>query len=105
MRHILILLCLSGCATLRPAHPVVGLKRVSSPAQCSSLATKAEVQHILAIVFGGVGTGGAGVAPAFQSNAVAQDVILGLSGAFGLAGAVLSYTAGVASADYAKFCP
>jgi hypothetical protein len=104
MRYILILLLLASCATLRPARPSAAL-RTASPQRCSALATSAEVQHILAIVFSGGATAGSGIAPAFQNNIIAQDCILGGAAAFGVVGAVLAYTAGAASATYAQECP
>jgi hypothetical protein len=100
---IIVAIIVGGCATLRPArHDFT--TAASSPERCASLAAKAEVQHILAIVFSGLGTGAAAVSPAI-SNTTAQDVLLGSSSALGVVGAVLSYTGGVASATYAKECP
>jgi hypothetical protein len=104
MRYALILFCLSGCATLRPARHALKTNAVPTD-RCSSLATKAEVQHVLAIVFGGVGPVAASITPALSDHPLAQDLTLGAASALGLVGAVLAFTGGVASANYSKECP
>lgn len=100
---IILVAILAGCAPLRPSHPP-SILFAASPERCASLAAKAEVEHILAIVFSGLGTSAAAISPAI-SNTTAQDAILGSASALGVVGTVLSYTAGVASASYAKECP
>lgn len=104
MRYFLILL-LTGCVPLRPARsPITTLRTASSPERCAALASRAVTEHILALVFSGLGTSAASISPTI-TNTTAQDIVLGTASALGVVGTVLSYTAGVASADYSKECP
>lgn len=93
-------LALASCASLRPSHPARGTDLASSLERCAKLSRDSEIEHIFAILCGGIGTAGAGVAPALSGNQIAQDSVLAGAGVFALVGTVLSYAGGVTEAKY-----